>query len=66
MREQVWASWFPRCLILIITAHTSSVSADRDLRPCDEPPAGQVGQDHPLRREQEEPGNARHSSIQGA
>ncbi|KAM8739882.1 endosome/lysosome-associated apoptosis and autophagy regulator family member 2-like isoform 2-T2 [Acanthopagrus schlegelii] len=36
MREQVWASWFPRCLLLIITAHAPSVSAGRDLRPCDE------------------------------
>ncbi|KAK5876634.1 hypothetical protein CesoFtcFv8_025968 [Champsocephalus esox] len=33
MREQVWASWLPRCLVLIITAHTSSASAE--LRPCD-------------------------------
>lgn len=36
MREQVWASWFPRCLLLIITAHAPSVSAGRDLGPCDE------------------------------
>ncbi len=36
MREQVRASWFPRCFLLIITAHASSVSADRELRPCDE------------------------------
>lgn len=35
MQEQVWASWFPRCLLLIISVHTS-VSTDRDLRPCDE------------------------------
>ncbi|KAM7367238.1 hypothetical protein PAMP_015154 [Pampus punctatissimus] len=35
MLEQVRASWFPRCLLLIITAHTAA-SADRDLRPCDE------------------------------
>ncbi|KAG7244118.1 hypothetical protein INR49_004935 [Caranx melampygus] len=36
MQEQVRASWFPRCLLLIVTALTSSVSADGDLRPCDE------------------------------
>ncbi|KAI3366634.1 hypothetical protein L3Q82_009319 [Scortum barcoo] len=36
MLQPGWASWFPRCLLLIITALTSSVSANRDLRPCDE------------------------------
>uniref|UniRef100_A0A3Q1GPE9 Tyrosine-protein kinase ephrin type A/B receptor-like domain-containing protein n=1 Tax=Acanthochromis polyacanthus TaxID=80966 RepID=A0A3Q1GPE9_9TELE len=35
MWEPVWASWFSRCLVLIISAHTSAVSSEGDLRPCD-------------------------------
>lgn len=36
MREPARPCWLPRCLLLVVGAHAASVSAGRDLRPCDE------------------------------